>query len=190
MRREREAEETRRRLEAANKAAEIWKAAQPAPDDHPYLTRKGVKAHGVRLHNGALAVPVLDGQEPGSDFEDSTVFCRVICQGSCSARNIYWQAFFYTGGFDEHRVSLQWPAQKDRISIFRAAVGVCGGGAMSGDFSLADVMVTTAPSILNLSDGFRLHLKIYVRANRQGRRVLIKRADLESFLLRSMIVIS
>jgi hypothetical protein len=61
---------------------------------------------------------------------------------------------------------------------------------MSGDFSLADVMVTTAPSILNLSDGFRLHLKIYVRANRQGRRVLIKRADLESFLLRSMIVIS
>ena len=82
----------------------------------------------------------------GSDFEDSTVFCRVICQGSCSARNIYWQAFFYIGGFDEHRVSLQWLAQKDRISIFRAAVGVCSGGAMSGDFSLADVIVTTAPS--------------------------------------------
>jgi hypothetical protein len=53
--------------------------------------------------------------------------------------------------FDEHRVSLQWPAQKDRISVFRAAVGVCSGGAVSGDFSLEDFMVTTAPSILNLS---------------------------------------
>jgi hypothetical protein len=75
----------------------------------------------------------------------------VICQESCSARNIYWQAFFYIGGFDEHRVSLQWPAQKDRISVFRAAVGVSSGGAVSGDFSLEDFMVTTAPSILNLS---------------------------------------
>ena len=36
-------EETRRRAEAARKAAAIWQAAQPV-SDHPYLTRKGVRA--------------------------------------------------------------------------------------------------------------------------------------------------
>ncbi len=61
MRREREAEESRRKDEAANKAAAIWKAAQPAPDDHPYLIRKRVKAHGARLHDGALVIPMRDG---------------------------------------------------------------------------------------------------------------------------------
>ena len=39
-----EVEEARERAEAAKKAAAIWKAATPARDDHPYLTRKGVKA--------------------------------------------------------------------------------------------------------------------------------------------------
>jgi phage/plasmid primase-like uncharacterized protein len=61
MRREREAEELRRKAEAAITAAAIWNAAQPARDDHPYLTHKGVKAHGARLHDGALVIPVRDG---------------------------------------------------------------------------------------------------------------------------------
>jgi len=39
MRREREAEETRRHTEAANKATALWKTAQPATDDHAYPTR-------------------------------------------------------------------------------------------------------------------------------------------------------
>jgi phage/plasmid primase-like uncharacterized protein len=60
MRREREAEQFRRHAEAAKKAAEIWSAAQPAPDDHPYLRRKAIKVHGARLHNGALAIPMRD----------------------------------------------------------------------------------------------------------------------------------
>ena len=63
MRREREAEEVRRKAEAATTAAAIWKAAQPASDDHPYLTRKRIKAHGIRLHNGALVIPLCDGAE-------------------------------------------------------------------------------------------------------------------------------
>jgi putative DNA primase/helicase len=54
MRREREAEETRRKAEAATKATTIWHEAQAVPDDHPYLKRKGIKAHGVRLYNDAL----------------------------------------------------------------------------------------------------------------------------------------
>ena len=61
MRREREAEEARGHTEAAIKAAAIWKAAQPAAEDHPYLTRKKIKAHGARFHNGALVIPLRDG---------------------------------------------------------------------------------------------------------------------------------
>lgn len=63
MQREREAEEARQRAEAAKKAAAIWNAATPAPSDHPYLARKGIKRHGVKLHNGALVIPMRSGGE-------------------------------------------------------------------------------------------------------------------------------
>ena len=46
MRRDREADEARRKAEAQTRAAAIWKAAIPAPDDHAYLTRKRIKAMG------------------------------------------------------------------------------------------------------------------------------------------------
>ncbi len=61
MRREREAEEKRGHEEAAMQAAKHWEAATPAPDDHGYLTCKDIKAHSLRLHNGALVVPVHVG---------------------------------------------------------------------------------------------------------------------------------
>lgn len=57
----RESEGAARKKEAADKALTIWKAARPAPDTHPYLVRKGVRSHGLRLHNGALVVPLRDG---------------------------------------------------------------------------------------------------------------------------------
>ena len=60
---QREAEEKARHAEAATKAAATWQAATPAPDDFPYLVRKGVKANGARLHNGALVIPLRDGNE-------------------------------------------------------------------------------------------------------------------------------
>lgn len=63
MRRQRDAEEKRLRADAARKAAAIWNAATLVPDDHPYLTRKGIKAHGARFHNGALVIPLRDGGE-------------------------------------------------------------------------------------------------------------------------------
>lgn len=63
MQREREAAKAREQAEAASKAAAIWKAAIPAGEDHPYLTRKGIKASGARLHNGALVIPMHDGSE-------------------------------------------------------------------------------------------------------------------------------
>ncbi len=58
-----EAECKARQDEAAKKAAAIWQAARPAPDDHPYLISKGIKAHGLRLHKETLVVPMRDGAE-------------------------------------------------------------------------------------------------------------------------------
>ena len=63
MRREREAEEVKRRKDAATTAAAIWEAAATAPDDHPYLTRKGIKAHGLKVQDGRLVVPMRTGSE-------------------------------------------------------------------------------------------------------------------------------
>ncbi len=58
-----EAERKARQAEAAAKAAAIWNSAAPAPGDHPYLVRKDIKAHGARLHNGALLIPMREGGE-------------------------------------------------------------------------------------------------------------------------------
>ncbi|MBS0372533.1 MAG: DUF927 domain-containing protein [Proteobacteria bacterium] len=49
QRAEREAEAKAKRDKARRKANAIWNNAQPAPDDHPYLLRKGVAAHGLRV---------------------------------------------------------------------------------------------------------------------------------------------
>ena len=62
-RREREREEARRHAEAREQAGMIWKGSKPAPSDHPYLVKKGVKSHGLRAHEGALVIPVRDGAE-------------------------------------------------------------------------------------------------------------------------------
>lgn len=45
---EQEAAERARHEAAAARAVEIWEAAQPAAE-HPYLSRKGVSAHGLRV---------------------------------------------------------------------------------------------------------------------------------------------
>jgi putative DNA primase/helicase len=60
LRAEREAEDAKRKAEAQERAAAIWNAAEAATDKHPYLVRKGVRAHGVRVHKGALVVALFD----------------------------------------------------------------------------------------------------------------------------------
>ncbi len=63
MHREREADMAREKAEAAGKAALIWKTATPSPGDHPYLSGKGIKANGAKLHHDALVIPMrADGQ--------------------------------------------------------------------------------------------------------------------------------
>lgn len=62
-RKERETEETKIKTEARQRAVGIWENAKPAPGDHPYLRRKGIKAHGARLHEGRLVIPLrADGE--------------------------------------------------------------------------------------------------------------------------------
>lgn len=72
---EAEAERARLAAIAAGRAKACWEASKPASDDHPYLVRKGVKAHGLRVGNwevisedgevslvsaNALLVPICD----------------------------------------------------------------------------------------------------------------------------------
>lgn len=56
------AEQTRKaeQAAAAKRAEGIWKAAPPAPADHPYLKTKNVQAHGLRLYDDALVIPLRD----------------------------------------------------------------------------------------------------------------------------------
>jgi putative DNA primase/helicase len=49
-----------RRDEAAGRAAEVWEAATPAGNQHPYLLKKGIQAHGLRIHDKRLVVPLRD----------------------------------------------------------------------------------------------------------------------------------
>ena len=58
MRAQREADDVRRKVEAKTKAAAIWKSATLPPIDHPYLLKKGIKANGAKLHQGALVIPL------------------------------------------------------------------------------------------------------------------------------------
>ncbi len=58
-----EAERQQQYADAAARAESIWNAATTANDDHPYLVRKGIKANGTRLHQGALVIPVRSGDE-------------------------------------------------------------------------------------------------------------------------------
>jgi putative DNA primase/helicase len=62
-RRERETEEAKRKAEAPEKASAIWLGAGTAPRDHPYLIKKGIKSHGLRVHDEALVIPMGDGAE-------------------------------------------------------------------------------------------------------------------------------
>lgn len=58
MRREREAEEARRKQEAMTKAAAIWQKGEADPNNNPYLIRKGIKANGAKQYKGALLIPM------------------------------------------------------------------------------------------------------------------------------------
>lgn len=60
-RQKRDAELERRHQAAERRAQQLLEASTPAPPDHPYLTRKGVKSHGLAVdEQGRLLVPMAD----------------------------------------------------------------------------------------------------------------------------------
>lgn len=56
----REKETQERYLAAQKKAIAIWNLSKPAPDSYPYLIKKQVKNHGLRLYKNSLVIPVID----------------------------------------------------------------------------------------------------------------------------------
>lgn len=60
-RRQREAEQQRRQLKAANLAQRWWRDARRADPDHPYLITKGVRSHSLRQRRDELLVPLYSG---------------------------------------------------------------------------------------------------------------------------------
>ena len=50
----------KRKAEAREKADSIWQAAEIASEYHPYLVNKGIKTYGLRVHDGALVIPMRD----------------------------------------------------------------------------------------------------------------------------------
>lgn len=60
IRQQRQAEESMRHAEAAERAVRLWGGAKPATNDHPYLQRKEVGAYGVRQLGEQLLIPVRD----------------------------------------------------------------------------------------------------------------------------------
>ena len=58
-RQEREAEEAKRQAEARERACLSWAAAYPCTE-HAYLTRKGIAAHGAKLHGERLVLLLRD----------------------------------------------------------------------------------------------------------------------------------
>ena len=59
MREQREADTAKRQQQAAKTAAMRWRAAGPTTT-HPYLSDKGVQAHGIRAEGEALLIPMRD----------------------------------------------------------------------------------------------------------------------------------
>jgi len=55
----RQAEQDQRQQQAREQAARRWEAAAPATV-HPYLSRKGIAAHGARIEGERLLVPMRD----------------------------------------------------------------------------------------------------------------------------------
>lgn len=59
MRALRDAEQAQRHQRASATAVALWQAASPATT-HEYLSRKGVKAHGVKFDGHSLVIPMRD----------------------------------------------------------------------------------------------------------------------------------
>jgi len=70
IKQQREQERQRINAECRSWCADVWNKAPDATDEHPYIKRKGVKAHGLKTYRDSLLVPVQDveGDIHGLEF--------------------------------------------------------------------------------------------------------------------------
>lgn len=78
----RDEERDKAQEDARQKAVKIWDSALIATD-HPYLTTKGIKPHGTKIHNGNIVVPLYDesGKLCSLQFIDDTGEKRFLSNG-------------------------------------------------------------------------------------------------------------
>lgn len=69
----RQAEQQRKRNKAACKAQAIWQAAKPAPPDHPYLLRKQIKPHGLKVGRWERSIETEPGKFKKIVIENSLI---------------------------------------------------------------------------------------------------------------------
>ena len=55
-----QAETQVKQAQAAQRAGNILRRSQPAPVEHPYLRRKQIAAHDVKIYKGSLVLPVVE----------------------------------------------------------------------------------------------------------------------------------
>ena len=70
-RRKRQAEAAAKQDQAAKRALSIWQEAKPAPEDHPYLSRKQIKPHGARLGRWRRVIQDKGGNRATLTIENS-----------------------------------------------------------------------------------------------------------------------
>lgn len=84
LREARDQEVQRSREIAADKAGDIWNSCTPAPSDHPYLVKKKIEPHDLRVtQDNRLVCPIYIGEDISSlQFIDATGDKRFLPGGA------------------------------------------------------------------------------------------------------------
>ncbi len=168
--RDREQRRQREQAEAARIAQQRWQKAKAAAPAHPYLTRKGVQAHGARQEGDALLVAVMDGDELISVQSIAPDGGKLFQLGSRkkggfftigdAGDTIYLVEGFATGAtiheltggqtivcFDAG--NLLAVAPKIRANYPEAHIVICGDDDFANDKNLGVAKATEAAKIIN-----------------------------------------
>lgn len=159
QRRRKEIEEEKRQLRISERLMRVWDKLPKAADDHPYLVKKGVKAHGLRLRRkgNELVMPLR------SDGKLWTIQ-RITEDGG---------KYLFTGG-RKRGSYFTFASAKDDLSLFL----VCEGFATGATIREA----TGFPTIAAIDSGNLKPVLVGLKAKYPGSRFVIC-ADNDAFTL-------
>ena len=115
-----------KQIKAQQEAVEIWQSSTPAENNHPYLLKKGVKSHGLRVYrgdksiggmtcDGALLVPLRqDKMLKSLQFISRTGEKRFLSGGKKTG------CYFSIGKTDHHKPCCIAEGYATAASIFEA----------------------------------------------------------------------